>query len=256
MLEKSKISNLAKPLTAKLAQLANPEAAKKIKAYMKGLGEYRGIAMPVLRSLSNEFIRDTLSSATRMERKEVGFLLLESEFNCDRLCGTLVLGAESKEIRPEDLERVFDFFREGKFEGWAMTDQTCINLLKKVARSSKKFSEIIANLSREENEWIRRISNVTFITMARFGDSHPNFAGFSDLMFEACERTVRSEFRFTQLGCGWLLRELSLADRNRVVQFIRQNLREISPEGLRYAVEKMPAHLKKELIKEKKQQKI
>lgn len=44
---------------------------------------------------------------------------------------------------------------------------------------------------------------------------------------------------FVQLGTGWVLRELSLSDKNRVVEFIKENYDFFSREGLRYALEKM-----------------
>jgi len=59
---------------------------------------------------------------------------------------------------------------------------------------------------------------------------------------------IKNNERFVQLGAGWVLREMSLSDLDRVVAFIKDNYDKFSREGLRYAVEKMPQLLKKELM--------
>lgn len=69
-----------------------------------------------------------------------------------------------------------------------------------------------------------------------------------------CSRIVKTPERFVQLGCGWVLRELSLVDRPRVLKFLEDNERFISSEGWRYATEKLPPSLKASLKASKKKQ--
>lgn len=54
--------------------------------------------------------------------------------------------------------------------------------------------------------------------------------------------------RFVQLGVGWVLRELSLADLKLVTKFIEKNKRHFSREGLRYATEKMSKRDKESIL--------
>ncbi len=51
------------------------------------------------------------------------------------------------------------------------------------------------------------------MTRAKHHDKKPNFPGFLDLLFEITEKVVKYDERFNQLGCGWLVREMTLADR-------------------------------------------
>jgi hypothetical protein len=60
-------------------------------------------------------------------------------------------------------------------------------------------------------------------------------------MLSTCGQLVARQPRFAQTSNGWLLRELSLAECDRVFGFIDQHLPLFSLEGLRYATEKMPA---------------
>jgi 3-methyladenine DNA glycosylase AlkD len=63
-----------------------------------------------------------------------------------------------------------------------------------------------------------------------------------------CERVVKNPERFAQLGVGWVLRELSVVDRPRMLRFLSDHHAELSREGLRYAVEKLPPKLRAELL--------
>jgi len=62
---------------------------------------------------------------------------------------------------------------------------------------------------------------------------------------------VRDSQRFVQLGVGWVLRELSLADHDLVVNFIKSNYAYFSREGLRYAIEKMSGAQRTKLLSHK-----
>jgi 3-methyladenine DNA glycosylase AlkD len=68
------------------------------------------------------------------------------------------------------------------------------------------------------------------------------------MLLEIATQVIRNEHRFPQLGAGWLLRELSVADENAVIEFIKENYNLFSREGLRYAIEKMDTGLRKELL--------
>jgi len=59
---------------------------------------------------------------------------------------------------------------------------------------------------------------------------------------------VRDPERFAQTGVGWVLRELSLADRKIVAAFAEEHAGRLSAEGVKYIVEKMPAGEKKRLL--------
>ena len=61
---------------------------------------------------------------------------------------------------------------------------------------------------------------------------------------------MKNDERFVQLGLGWVLRELYLADRDLVLSFLAAHYGELSREGLRYAIEKMPAELQMRLLAE------
>ena len=70
-----------------------------------------------------------------------------------------------------------------------------------------------------------------------------------DLLFESCEKVIPYNERFNQLGVGWVLREMYLAEPKRTIRFIEQHYDLFIREGLRYAIEKMPEVEKNRLLK-------
>lgn len=61
---------------------------------------------------------------------------------------------------------------------------------------------------------------------------------------KTCAATVQHEERFAQTGTGWVLRELSHAEAERVIKFVEKHARYFSTEGLSYAIAKLPAKTK------------
>lgn len=60
---------------------------------------------------------------------------------------------------------------------------------------------------------------------------------------------IKNQERFAQLGAGWVLRELWLAEPQLVVDFITERYHLFTREGLRYAIEKMDSGLQQTLLK-------
>jgi 3-methyladenine DNA glycosylase AlkD len=74
-----------------------------------------------------------------------------------------------------------------------------------------------------------------------------NFAGFTDVLLEVCSSLVRREERFAQTGAGWILRELSLVEQERVIAFVEMRRDELSKEAFDRATGNMPAQIKQKL---------
>ena len=130
---------------------------------------------------------------------------------------------------------------------WATCDGLSSKVLRKMidCDDSGKMASIVAlwsDISHSDQIWIQRSSCVSFVCLARHGH-------FNNLIIEICTRCIQNKERFVQLGVGWVLRELSLADLSLVVDFIKGHYHHFSREGLRYAIEKMDDGMKQELMR-------
>ena len=85
------------------------------------------------------------------------------------------------------------------------------------------------------------MAGVSFVSLARYGNVTTEVP-------QACKTTIKNPERFVQLGTGWVLRELWLAEPATVEEFIKEHHQCFSREGLRYAIEKMPTKLQREIL--------
>lgn len=146
-----------------------------------------------------------------------------------------------------DLPRFAHLFQDGYIYDWNTCDWFCVKVLGPLAeQQGETCARAIAGWRHADNLWQRRASGVAFVNLAKNGDA--NFPGFTDMLTEVCNATVQYDERFAQTGTGWVLRELSLAEKERVVDFVEEHLDHFSSEGLRYAIEKLPADEKERLI--------
>jgi 3-methyladenine DNA glycosylase AlkD len=63
------------------------------------------------------------------------------------------------------------------------------------------------------------------------------------MLLDVCADTVQSDERFAQTGTGWVLRELSSAEPERVMDFIEQHAEDFTADGWQYLFSKLPEPL-------------
>ena len=69
-------------------------------------------------------------------------------------------------------------------------------------------------------------------------DADDQYSGFVDLVLDACSANLVSDDRFAHTGPGWVLRELSRSEPERVVAFVDEHP-ELSSEGRRMATARL-----------------
>lgn len=165
--------------------------------------------------------------------------------------------AEQKQIRIEILLKIHKKL-DSKFLQWMQKNiikniydrASCDGLGGKVfgrmiQDNPYDYNNTMLKLSQSKETWLQRISRVSYLRVAKHGQH-------DDIILNICANTVRNNERFVQLWTGWILRELSLTDLDRVVEFIQNNYNNFSREWLRYAIEKMDHKLRKNLLEYKK----
>ena len=231
-------------LQRRLAAAADVKTRHFWERYLKGVIPFRGVPMAKVRAAVNAWIHtDGVGALSLAQRKRLALSLFEGEHCEDKLAGTLALSEHLlPHLRIPDLKALGRLFDANHIADWNTCDWFCVKVLGRfVARDlpDRTAAEAIAAWKHARTLWQRRAANVAFVNLARHGEL--NFPGFVQLMLDTCATTVQCPERFAQTGVGWLLRELSLADRPRVMDFARSHARQLSREGLRYIVEKMSA---------------
>lgn len=121
--------------------------------------------------------------------------------------------------------------------------QTCSQLrFSEMIKLKPELAQVMLDWSKDETfKWRQRSACVSFVKIARFGKHN-------EVIYKIATNCIKNQYRFTQLGVGWMLRELSLADLTGVIAFIKKHYSLFTREGLRYAIEKMKPNMRKELL--------
>ncbi|KAL4446424.1 hypothetical protein ABPG74_001165 [Tetrahymena malaccensis] len=230
-------------------QLLGDEAKAEIKNnYLKNVVKHRGIQHPKVYQLANDQMKnDIFKDLESNEKFQVAEELMKSEYGEDKLVSVSIYENYYKILTEADIDSIKKLIKEGYVKEWATCD-TLSRPIRKWTLLSEQNTRYIAEWSKEEEcLWIRRCCCVSQVTRAKKGDKG-NFNGYTDLLFEICERVIKYDQRFNQLGVGWLLRELYLADKKRTVSFIENHYDQLSREALRYAIRKMTSHYYNRLL--------
>jgi len=249
------MQELISQLQSRLEELANPGTKAWWERYLKQTITFRGVKMADIRASLHAWIEDErLESRLSLdEQKELALCLLREEVAEDKLAGILFLQEVLLPLKAiqwqADLPRLARLFKAGYIYDWNTCDWFCVKLLGPlVQQAGEACARAIAEWRHAKNLWQRRAAGVAFVNLAKHGDA--NFEGFTDLLLTICAATIQHPERFAQTGTGWVLRELGLADQERVVNFIEHHIDHFSNEGLRYATEKLPPPIKEALLQQ------
>ncbi len=142
-----------------------------------------------------------------------------------------------KQYEPSDFE-IFERWINSYINNWASCDTFCNH---SVGSAIEMFPEKIAYLkkwARSQNRWMRRASAVSLIIPAREGMFLSDIFEISDILLNDTDDMV-------QKGYGWMLKSASKPFQKEVFDYVVNNKGTMPRTSLRYAIEKMPAELKK-----------
>jgi 3-methyladenine DNA glycosylase AlkD len=239
-------------LQSRLDEAASPKTKDWWERYLKGAIAFRGVKMGDVRAAVHAWFETerVSESLSRREQVDLALSLFLLSYAEDKIAGILYLqeillpaGAIDWRV---DLPRFAQLFDEGWIADWNTCDWFCVKVLGPLAqREGEACARAIAAWRSAENLWRHRASAVAFVNLAKKGES--NFSGFTEMLLESCATLVQRTERFAQTGAGWVLRELSAADRGAVVDFVRAYREEFSKEAFDRAVGRLPDEIKAQL---------
>lgn len=211
--------------------------------YLHGEAVFRGVRMSDVRRVVLAWNRTDGAAFSAPAKKELALALLREEATEDKLAGMLLLAEvllPAGDLGLRDVARFAGLFRDGSLADWNSCDWFSAKVLGPLAaQEGPRCARAIADWRSSSNLWQRRAAGVAFVDVASRGDG--NFTGFTTLLLRVCDATVRHADRFAQTGTGWVLRELSVAEPDRVTQFVERRLDHFSAEALRTATAKLDA---------------
>lgn len=225
-------------------RLRNPKNAAQQEKYFKHIHPFYGIKSPALRKMVRKVQEQHQTEWTSTTLLDTAEALLEASHGEKKLLGVYLLGVSSnlKRIQeePQVIEKLGGFI-ESHVNDWATCDGLSSQVVRKLIASNSNYAPEVQSWCRSSNDWKQRASCVSFVPLAHHGE-------YNDVILDIATNVIQNAERFPQLGVGWMLRNLSMADEAAVVAFIKEHYSEFTREGLRYAIEKMNEPLRQELL--------
>jgi 3-methyladenine DNA glycosylase AlkD len=219
--------------------------------YLRGAAKFRGVPMAKVRSCTQRWWAEhELADHPASVGKRIAIALLEQPMTEDKLAGVVVLHELiGDSLRATDVPTFARLFARGHLADWNIVDWFSTKVLARLLATAPQKAETahaLAQWRTAETVWQRRASCIAFAKLAPEGETA--LPGICDLVFKICGTVVWSPERFDQTAVGWVLRELSRAEPARVETFFRRYALLMSKECARYAVAKLPAEKRLELL--------
>jgi 3-methyladenine DNA glycosylase AlkD len=235
------VSSFQSSVRKSLRGYADPVVKQGSQRYFKNAVKHVGVRAAEVRKVFRDHFR-SLAAEPVKPIIEQAFALLGSEYLEEKQIGVLVLSRIEKKLPADFVEQLEPVFDRCVYD-WATCDTLSGRVLRYRVKRDRAALERVVGWSQADYLWRQRASAVSFVNEARHGK-------YNDEIVRICQNIVDNDERFVQLGMGWVIRELSLADQKLALDFLAAHYQKISREGLRYAIEKMPAPLKKRVLAE------
>jgi 3-methyladenine DNA glycosylase AlkD len=124
---------------------------------------------------------------------------------------------------------------------WGSCDHLCGGPLGHLIYQYPDLAVRTQSWARSRNRWHRRAAAVCLIVPARNGQ-------LNDRVFAVADRLLNDEDDLVQKGCGWMLKEAAGCYQQKVFRYVMDNRSRMARTTLRYAIEKMPATLRRKAM--------
>ncbi len=231
---------LYRQLRNELVKQADSETKTSAEKYFRGVIIFHGMNTPnlnaIYKSISPKIKNLELPQALSLVEE-----LVVSPFAEEKGLAIRILNSRHKQLDITFLESFESILRVHVYD-WATADGLSGKVWRHlIERADTKLTNRIVSWRNDSSLWMQRMAAVSFVNLARHGKVTAE-------VLKVCKTTIKNPERFVQLGTGWVLRELWLAEPETVEAFIKENYQRFSREGLRYAIEKMPVKLQREIL--------
>ena len=142
-----------------------------------------------------------------------------------------------KQFSPEDFIH-FERWIDKYVSNWATCDTLCNHTVGTFIEMYPGYLSGLKTWAHSKNRWLKRASAVSLIVPARKGM-------FLKDIFEIADILHSDDDDMVQKGYGWMLKVASQVHQKEVFDYVMKIKSTMPRTSLRYAIEKMPADLKK-----------
>ncbi len=226
------MEHLVQFVQSQLSDLANPEDAVHMAAYMKTEMPFYGVRKPILNDIMKQAIKKF--PVISQEDYENAIMSLWNLTHREEKHAAIAIAKGVPEyIIPNSIPIYEKLIREGAW--WDYIDDISQNLVGKVLLENRdEVEKIMDKWVHDKDMWIRRSAILS-------QNRHKENTDYERMFSYCLARANESEF-FIRKAIGWALREHSKTSPNLVLEFLRNHSHELSSLSVREGFK----HLKKQ----------
>jgi 3-methyladenine DNA glycosylase AlkD len=228
------VTAVVEGVEAELRARADPVRAEYEKRYLKSDFTHLGVPVPILRKVATATVR------TRPARGELlefaGALWTATDRGTPvhelRMAAVEVLIRRVGLLEPEDLGMVESLIRDSR--SWVYVDALADKVVGALVIASPELAQTLDRWASDPYLWIRRTALLALLPGIRAG------AGDLDRLSRYGDALIGEREFFIRKALGWVLRELSKRDPDRVRDWVAERVDRISGVTIREAVRRLP----------------
>lgn len=233
------MKSLIEDLRKALIEASDEKTKATSKRFFKEPVDCYGIASASVGKIADEFYKKVAG-----ESKETIFQYCEELWQSGKMEESFVACNWSYKLHKKYEPADFGYFEgwiKNYVSNWASCDTLCNHTVGDFVMMYPEFISQLKEFAHSENRWVKRAAAVTLIIPARKGL-------FLNDVFEIAETMLTDKDDMVQKGYGWMLKAASQAHLQEVFDFVIKHKSEMPRTALHYAIEKMPAEMKKDAM--------
>lgn len=224
-----------------LKALGNEEKRRVLQGFFKtGEGQYgygdkfMGIPVPLSRGVAK---KHKAASVATVED------LLRSEWHEARLCALLIMVEKARRGDEETRRQMFELYlaSTGRINNWDLVDLSAPQIVGEWLMQGPR--DVLYTLADSPLLWDNRVAIVATYAFIKNGDL--------DDTYRLATRLMDHPHELIHKAVGWMLREAGKKDMPRLMAFVDKHYASMPRTMLRYAIEKYPEDMRKEVLKRK-----
>lgn len=222
-----------------LQSLANDNIRRSAQLFFKEPIKTYGIKTAVVKAIA----KDTLKELKKDSKASIFGLcheLWKSGVMEESFIACELSYAQRKKYEPDDFD-TFEKWITLYVNNWASCDTFCNHTVGEFLMKYPQFLSRLIPWTVSSNRWLRRAAAVSLIVPARKGYFLPE-------ILDIAGRLLNDKDDLVQKGYGWMLKVAAQNHLQAVSDFVMRHKHTMPRTALRYAIEKMPAALKKEAM--------
>lgn len=235
-------------LVQQLKQVSTVEKAASARRYFPSGINCLGVNAGDITLIITNFYRENPQCTPELALSITESLLLNAQYNEEKLLAFGLINKFVRKYYDDNLFERFEYWLENYANNWAQVDDLCIKTIYQFLMARPHLIEKTQRWSHSDCSWCRRASNVVWVKFIRRRIGHSIYHLNTKLIFENCDLLLRDKDEFVQKSIGWLLKVTSVHHESAVIDYIQVNITRMSRSTVRYAIEKMDADTRRQIL--------